>query len=198
MALKLHTVNIGGNLHDAATAINRWGWAEYLIHLDAVSGYNTIAVFRMPADKVNQIRADMPSYVADPHHDDYRGPADPYSIFSTGSGAEIKSGWPTENVPPSEVWKDFDAGVDAGNVAGSEARENEGLPKHLQQAEQPAVPEHEKVEQIHDPGETIMPPLPVVAEVTKPAKKKPAKAAEQPAEQETPVIDTEGLPEWAK
>lgn len=215
MALKLHTVNIGGNLHDAATAINRWGWAEYLIHLDSVSGYNTIAVFRMPAEKVNQIRADMPSYVADPHHDDYRGPADPYSIFADNSGNTTKAGWPVEKMPPADVWKDFDAGKDAGNVAGSEVREQEGLPEHLRQDEPdapgeavqlhnpsagepggPALPDPATV----DPGETIMPPLPVVIETPKQTKKKNTKAADVPPptpEQETPV-DTSGLPEWAR
>lgn len=83
MSLKLHTMNIGGNLHEAATAINKWGLAEYVIHLD-YSGGITVAVFRMPANKVYEIRTNSPSYAADPHHDDYHGPADPYSAFYTG------------------------------------------------------------------------------------------------------------------
>jgi len=77
--MKLHTQNFGGNLHEAATTINRWGWAEYLIHLESVSSGNTIAVFKMPAGKVHEIRASTASYVADPHHDDYAGPADPWA-----------------------------------------------------------------------------------------------------------------------
>lgn len=77
--MKLHTQNFGGNLHEAATTINRWGWAEYLIHLESVSGHSTIAVFKMPAGKVHEIRASTASYVADPHHDDYAGPADPWA-----------------------------------------------------------------------------------------------------------------------
>lgn len=83
MSLKLHTMNIGGNLHEAATAINKWGLAEYLIHLDYMNGM-TVAVFRMPANKVYEIRTNSPSYAADPHHDDYHGPVDPYSAFYTG------------------------------------------------------------------------------------------------------------------
>lgn len=77
--MKLHTQNFAGNLHEAATTINRWGWAEYLIHLESVSGHSTIAVFKMPAGKVHEIRALDPAYVADPHHDDYQGPVDPYA-----------------------------------------------------------------------------------------------------------------------
>lgn len=84
MTVKLHTVNIAGNLHDAARAINRWGWAEYVLTLESTSGFNTVAVFRMPAAKVYEIREGNPAYTANPHHDDYTGPADPYSMFYTG------------------------------------------------------------------------------------------------------------------
>jgi hypothetical protein len=66
---KLHTENIPGNLHMAATTINEWGWAEYVVALDR-SGNYTIAVFKMPAEFVKKIRANSPSYTADPSHDD--------------------------------------------------------------------------------------------------------------------------------
>lgn len=92
MSLKLHTENIGGNLHQASTIINRWGWAEYLIHLDCVTGSNTIAVFRMPAEKVHEIRQNSQSYCADPSHDDYVGPIDRFSAFYTGGGETAVAG----------------------------------------------------------------------------------------------------------
>lgn len=79
MTIKLHTENIAGNLHQAASIINQWGWAEYVIGLDCPTGSTTIAVFKMPAAKVHEIRNSKPSYWADPHHDDYTGPADQYS-----------------------------------------------------------------------------------------------------------------------
>lgn len=79
MAFKLHTANLPGNLHSAAVIINKWGWAEYLLHME-FGGSNTVCVFRMPAEKVWEIRENDPSYAIDPHHDDYTGPEDPYSI----------------------------------------------------------------------------------------------------------------------
>lgn len=66
---KLHTANYGGNLHTTATAINKNGWAEYVIGMN-YSGGSTVAVFRMPAAMVNAIRTARRSYVGDPHHDD--------------------------------------------------------------------------------------------------------------------------------
>lgn len=68
---KIHTENIPGNIHNAACWINEQGWAEYLLQLDfSGSGHNTVAVFKMPAQMVRDIRAKNVSYVADPGHDD--------------------------------------------------------------------------------------------------------------------------------
>ena len=69
--MKLHTENIGGNLHSAATYINRQGWADYVIHMDSVR-YNTIVVFKMPDELVWKIRGENKSPDYDPHHDDPR------------------------------------------------------------------------------------------------------------------------------
>lgn len=225
MTLKLHSVNIGGNLHVASGVINKWGWAEYLIHLESVSGYNTIAIFRMPAEKVHQIRTDDRSYVADPHHDDYRGPTDQFSMFSN---ATTPTGWDAVDGGAKPDWSDFAAGADAGNTAGSEVRSTEGLPKHLTEApddikeiveralsdtagngEPGAAPSTEPTgvttPSVADPGETIMPPLPEVVTITKPVKAKAAPKKEQPVEKEQPAngpgpqtVDTSNLPEWAR
>lgn len=77
MALKLHTENVPGNFHQAAMTINSWGWAEYVLAMEMVGNY-TITVFKMPAAKVHEIRSGL-GYIADPHHDDYTGPDDPYA-----------------------------------------------------------------------------------------------------------------------
>lgn len=77
MALKLHTENVPGNLHQAAITINSWGWAEYVLAMETVGNY-TITVFKMPAAKVHEIRTGN-GYTLDPHHDDYTGPDDPYA-----------------------------------------------------------------------------------------------------------------------
>lgn len=69
MSWKLHTENIGGNLHEAATKINKLGWAEYVIAMD-YSGNYTVCVFKMPSYLVKNIRMASPSYAADPSHDD--------------------------------------------------------------------------------------------------------------------------------
>lgn len=77
MALKLHTENVPGNLHQAAITINSWGWAEYVLAMEMVGSY-TVTVFKMPAAKVHEIRAGN-GHTLDPHHDDYTGPDDPYA-----------------------------------------------------------------------------------------------------------------------
>ena len=69
MPNKLHTKNINGNLHEAATWINKMGWADKLVTMDS-NGFNTVAVFRMPAHEVYKIRNEDPSYVSAPNHDD--------------------------------------------------------------------------------------------------------------------------------
>lgn len=71
---KLHTENIGGNLHEAATNINKMGWADYVLSMSFNGGNYTVAVFRMPIEMVHKIRKDKCSYVSDPHHDNYKVP----------------------------------------------------------------------------------------------------------------------------
>jgi len=66
-AWKLHTQNFDGDLHESSTAINKKGWAEYVVVMD-YSGYNTVVVFKMPAEMVYKIRRYSDDY--DPHHDD--------------------------------------------------------------------------------------------------------------------------------
>jgi hypothetical protein len=66
---KLHTENVPGNLHAAASTVNKWGWADYVVAMDFSTGY-TVVVFRMPDELVWDIRRNSQSYAADPHHDD--------------------------------------------------------------------------------------------------------------------------------
>ncbi len=68
--MKLHTENIGGNIHKAATFINKMGWAEYLISLYLNGGSYSTAVFRMPDEMVWKIREEDRRYASDSHHDD--------------------------------------------------------------------------------------------------------------------------------
>lgn len=68
--MKLHTENIGGNLHQAAVWINRQGWAAYVLQMEYTGG-STIAAFKMPKELVHSIRTEKPSYVPAPNHDDY-------------------------------------------------------------------------------------------------------------------------------
>ncbi len=69
---KIHTTHINGNKHDAATYINKMGWADYLIEMEK-SGYYTIIVFRMPTELVHKIREEDISFVSEVDHDDYTG-----------------------------------------------------------------------------------------------------------------------------
>lgn len=69
MQTKLHTATFGGNLHDAAFAINRWGWADYLVTLSHKE-QTTTAVFRMPIEMVHELRETNPAWVGDVHFDD--------------------------------------------------------------------------------------------------------------------------------
>lgn len=66
---KIHTENICGNLHSAAVWINKQGWAEYLLQME-FSGGSTLAVFRMPAELVHDIRAKSAAYIPESNHDD--------------------------------------------------------------------------------------------------------------------------------
>ena len=69
---KLHTENVPGNLHQAASSINRRGLAEFVIAMDC-SGSGTVVVFKMPSAMVNRIRKGTKSYIVDACHDDYLG-----------------------------------------------------------------------------------------------------------------------------
>lgn len=69
--MKLHTETIGGNLHEAATFINKMGWADKLVTMN-FSGNYTVAVFLMTREEVHLIRANNRSYVAPFDHDDIR------------------------------------------------------------------------------------------------------------------------------
>lgn len=69
--MKLHTGTFAGNIHKAANAINRLGYAQYLIYMDNDGGYTT-CVFKMPDEKVWQLRRESEVHIADPHHDDYK------------------------------------------------------------------------------------------------------------------------------
>lgn len=102
MQTKLHTENIGGNLHQAATVINKWGWAEYVVTLD-YSGGTTVAVFKMPAEKVHEIRENSPYFNTDPHYDDYHGAPDPYS--STAISGAIPASEPASTTEPPATTK---------------------------------------------------------------------------------------------
>lgn len=46
--MKLVSENVGGNLHAAVEYINRAGLADYVLHMDCVSGANTVIVYRVP------------------------------------------------------------------------------------------------------------------------------------------------------
>lgn len=68
--MKLHTENVPGNLHEAATWINEKGWADYVVVMRYINTSTTIVVFKMPNAMVYKIRANDPSYIGDIHHDD--------------------------------------------------------------------------------------------------------------------------------
>lgn len=67
--MKLHTETYSGNLHQAATAINKQGLAEYVIVMDFTDLY-TVVVFKMPDELVYKLREENRNYAAHPHHDD--------------------------------------------------------------------------------------------------------------------------------
>jgi len=71
MADKIHTENIPGNLHEAATWINRRGWASNLITMHFNGGHYTVAVFRFHEIELHRIRHDNPSFMEDPAFDNH-------------------------------------------------------------------------------------------------------------------------------
>lgn len=199
--LKLHSVNIGGNLHAATTAINRWGWAEYLIHLDSVSGHNTIAIFRMPAQKVWDIREKDPSYIADPHHDDYRGAPDPFSMFA-GPETRVE---PVTTVPVDDEQEAADEQLDDPGASQYENTEQgdpalnglrvtdsgDVVPITTNAAQTEQVPQEEAPK---TPDEIVVP----AKKETKTRKKADVVDAKPiPVNPDMPV-NLENLPEWAR
>lgn len=53
----LYTENMCGNVHSSASTINDRGWAKYLVSVEFNSGNYSVAVFRMPATLVREIKA---------------------------------------------------------------------------------------------------------------------------------------------
>ena len=68
--MKIHTETMCGNVHEAATTVNKRGWGEYLVSLEFTSVNYSTAIFKMPDEMVYKIRKEQISYVSDPHHDD--------------------------------------------------------------------------------------------------------------------------------
>lgn len=65
---QLVSTNVPGNIHHATEWINCTGLARYVIHLES-SGNNSIAVFKVPADKAPAIRkalGQIPESLANP------------------------------------------------------------------------------------------------------------------------------------
>lgn len=56
--LVIYTMNFGDNLHGCAKRINELGWAEYLIQIDNVGGFNSIMVFRLPRQVLLEAQTD--------------------------------------------------------------------------------------------------------------------------------------------
>lgn len=44
--MKLHSMNLGGNLHSAVSYVDKVGLVPYLFSLHSVSGHGSIAVFK--------------------------------------------------------------------------------------------------------------------------------------------------------
>lgn len=44
----MHSMNIGGNLHDVPRLLNKFGWAEFLVAADYTGGAGTILLLRFP------------------------------------------------------------------------------------------------------------------------------------------------------
>lgn len=212
MAQKLYTMNMSGSIHQAAATINRWGWAEYLLYLNVPHPGAVIAVFRMPREKVHALR--LENNVENPYFDDYVGPPDPYASTALPAAAsQVPAGWasrtdghatPEMNAEQARSQAEIDAEVEA--ILGPEKVETPA----------PTTTPHVAAAL----GETIMPPLPVVPETVKPARKATAKRAETAASppiiEATVVVPDEivekdtsaeptvvpanlaGIPEWAQ
>lgn len=67
--MKLHTMNLGGNLHTVCSYLNKMGLAKYVVALDCHEGRNTIAVLRASVHQVNKWRAEQ-NHIPETIHDD--------------------------------------------------------------------------------------------------------------------------------
>ncbi len=53
--MKIYTQNFGGNVHEAASAINRLELAEHLVSISSPSGLNSIGVFKVPDELYEEL-----------------------------------------------------------------------------------------------------------------------------------------------
>jgi len=66
---KIYVVSYGGNKFSAATAINKQGFADYVLDMH-FTGSSTIVTYRMPAELVHSLRENDRSFAAEPNFDD--------------------------------------------------------------------------------------------------------------------------------
>lgn len=67
--MKLHTMNLGGNLHIASRYLNKMGLAQYVVHMESVSNGSVIVVLRARDEQVNKWRREQ-GYIPDSIHED--------------------------------------------------------------------------------------------------------------------------------
>lgn len=68
---KIRVEHVQGNLYDAATFVNKMGWADYVVSME-YSHQSTGIVMRMPTAVVHDLRRASRSYVSDVNHDTYQ------------------------------------------------------------------------------------------------------------------------------
>jgi len=68
--MKLHTMNLGGNLHIASRYLNKHGLAKYVVSMDCLTGSNVIVVLRASAAQVNKWREEQNHMPETIHEDD--------------------------------------------------------------------------------------------------------------------------------
>lgn len=59
-ATKLVSMNIGGNLHDVARYVTKFGLSDFFVQADT-SGYNSAVLFRLPIDWPVDERGPVPA-----------------------------------------------------------------------------------------------------------------------------------------
>ena len=60
---KLVSLNIGGNLHDVAHYVTKFGLSDFFVQADT-SGHNSVALFRLPVDWPTDSRGPLPATAA--------------------------------------------------------------------------------------------------------------------------------------